>query len=429
MSAFYWILIGVFAVLSALYSASDAAISSVNLSRLELLSEKGDKRYKLAYEEAKNYDNSIATILFGNDFVNIFISSLLSIVVADMLSGSSLLPYSDLFSILISVILVLILGDIFPKTLASNHPLSFARFLSPFIKASSFIFYPFVTPISFLAKKIASPIIEKAPEETLVMSDDELAMMVEEINDEGIFDDDQSELLHRSLSFKDTSSYDIMTPRVDIVGYDIEEPFSTYLEREDAFKHSRIIVYKKDLDHVLGYIQAKTLLRLLVKDKKVDLKKLILPTLFVPRTQELSDVLSSMKDEHIHIAVIKDEFGGTEGIVTMEDILEELVGEMWDEDDKVALDFKRVEGTRNSYIVSGSVNIERFFEKFEMDEDVLEDDYSTLSGYINDKLGRFAEVGDKLRLGKVDITVKEVEDYCVKSALVRFYPKRKEKEE
>ncbi len=429
MSAFYWILIGVFAVLSALYSASDAAISSVNLSRLELLSEKGDKRYKLAYEEAKNYDNSIATILFGNDFVNIFISSLLSIVVADMLSGSSLLPYSDLFSILISVILVLILGDIFPKTLASNHPLSFARFLSPFIKVSSFIFYPFVTPISFLAKKIASPIIEKAPEETLVMSDDELAMMVEEINDEGIFDDDQSELLHRSLSFKDTSSYDIMTPRVDIVGYDIEEPFSTYLERDDAFKHSRIIVYKKDLDHVLGYIQAKTLLRLLVKDKKVDLKKLILPTLFVPRTQELSDVLSSMKDEHIHIAVIKDEFGGTEGIVTMEDILEELVGEMWDEDDKVALDFKRVEGTRNSYIVSGSVNIERFFEKFEMDEDVLEDDYSTLSGYINDKLGRFAEVGDKLRLGKVDITVKEVEDYCVKSALVRFYPKRKEKEE
>ncbi len=429
MSAFYWILIGIFAVLSALYSASDAAISSVNLSRLELLSEKGDKRYKLAYDEAKNYDNSIATILFGNDFVNIFISSLLSIVVADMLSGSSLLPYSDLFSILISVILVLILGDIFPKTLASNHPLSFARFLSPFIKGSSFIFYPFVTPISFLAKKIASPIIEKAPEETLVMSDDELAMMVEEINDEGIFDDDQSELLHRSLSFKDTSSYDIMTPRVDIVGYDIEEPFSTYLEREDAFKHSRIIVYKKDLDHVLGYIQAKTLLRLLVKDKKVDLKKLILPTLFVPRTQELSDVLSSMKDEHIHIAVIKDEFGGTEGIVTMEDILEELVGEMWDEDDKVALDFKRVEGTRNSYIVSGSVNIERFFEKFEMDEDVLEDDYSTLSGYINDKLGRFAEVGDKLRLGKVDITVKEVEDYCVKSALVRFYPKRKEKEE
>ncbi len=429
MSALYWILIGVFTLFSAVYSASDAAISSVNISRLESESKKGGKRAKLAYEEAKNYDKSIATILFGNDFVNIFISSLLSICVSEMLISSPLLPYSDLISIAISVLLVLILGDIFPKSVASNHSLSFARFLSPFIKISSFIFYPFVTPISFLARKIASPIIEKAPEETLIMSDDELERMVEEINEEGIFDDDQSELLHRSLSFKDTSSYDIMTPRVDILGYDLEEPFSSYLAREDAFKHSRIIVYKKDLDHVLGYIQAKTLLRLLVKEEKIDLSKLILPTLFVPRTMELSSVLSLMKEEHIHIAVIKDEFGGTEGIVTMEDILEELVGEMWDEDDNVALDFKRVEGTRNSYIVRGSVNIERFYEKFEMDESILEDDYSTLSGYISDKLGRFAEVGDKLRIGKVDITVKEVKDYCVENALVRFYPKRKEKDD
>ncbi len=429
MSAFYWILMGVFAVLSALYSASDAAISSVNLSRLELMSKNGGKRAKMAYEEAKNYDSSIATILFGNDFVNIFISSLLSICVADMLVDSPLLPYSDLLSILISVLFVLILGDILPKTLASNHSLSFTCFLSPFIKASSYIFFPFVAPISFLSRKIASPIIEKAPEETLIMSDDELEAMVEEINEEGIFDDEQSELLHRSLSFKDTSSYDIMTPRVDIIGYDIEEPFSSYLNREDAFKHSRIIVYKKDLDHVLGYIQAKTLLRLLVKDEKVNLLNLILPTLFVPRTMELSSVLSLMKEKHIHIALIKDEFGGTEGIVTMEDILEELVGEMWDEEDVIALDFKKVEGTRNSYIVRGSVNIERFYEKFGMNEDNLEDDYSTLSGYINDKLGRFAEVGDKLKIGKVDITVKEVKDYCVESCLVRFYPKRKDKEE
>ncbi len=429
MSVFYWILIGVFTVLSAIYSASDAAISSVNLSRLESESKKGGKRAKLAYEMAKNFDSSIATILFGNDFVNIFISSLLSVCLAEALHGSALLPYSDLISIAISVVLVLILGDIFPKTLASNHALSFARFLAPFIKVSSFIFYPFVTPISFLARKIASPIIEKAPEETLIMSDEELERMVEEIKEEGIFDDDQSELLHRSLSFKDTSAYDIMTPRVDIVGYDLEEPFSSYLERGDAFKHSRIIVYEKDLDHVLGYIQAKTLLRLLVKEEKPDLSKLVLPILSVPRTMELSSVLSLMKEKHIHIALIKDEFGGNEGIVTMEDILEELVGEMWDEDDKVALDFKRVEGTRNSYIVSGSVNIERFFEKFAMDEDSLEDDYSTLSGYISDKLGRFAEAGDKLRVGKVDITVQEVKDYCVETALVRFYPKRKEKED
>lgn len=424
MNVFYWSLIAVFTILSALYSASDAAISSVNISRLELEAKKGDKRAKAAYKHASDYSSSIATILFGNDFVNIFISSLLSVVLSSSLSGSSLEPYSGLISIGISILLVLLLGDIFPKTVASNHSYSASKLLSPFIRVSSFIFYPFVKPTSFLAEKIASPIIEKAPIEPLIMNDDELEAMVEEISEEGIFDDDQSELLHRSLSFKDTSAYDIMTPRVDIVGYDKDEPFADYLKRPDAFKHSRIIVYNKDLDHIEGYIQAKTLLRILVKEGKVSIDELLLSTLFVPRTMELSSVLALMKEKRIHIAVVKDEFGGTEGILTMEDILEELVGEMWDEEDVVNIDFKQVEGTRNSYLVKGSVNIERFYEKFDMDWTSLEDDYSTLSGYINDKLGRFAEVGDKLKIGKVDITVKEVKDYCVETCLVRFYPRR-----
>ncbi len=428
MNIVYIIIIAILIALCGLYAASDTALSSVNLLRLEQEMKKGSKRSKLAYEQAKNYDSSIATILFGNDFLSIFISSLASIVGASLLAGTPVEQYSTYITTGTVIILVLLFGEILPKAFAGNHALSWSKVFAPFVKISHIIFFPFVTPMDFLARKIASPIIEKVPAETPLASDEELEAMVKEIKDEGIFDADQSELLHRSIDFKDTSSYDIMTPRVKIVGYDVEEPFSEFLKREDAFKHSRVVVYKRDLDHILGYFQVKTLLRMLVKGKKPSIPSILLPTLFVPRTMELSSVLALMKEEHIHIAIVKDEFGGTEGVLTLEDILEELVGEMWDEDDTISIDVNRVAGTRNKYMVKGSMNIERFFETFHMDPEKLEDDYTTLSGYINDKLGRFAEVDDKLTIGKVDIIVKKVNEFRVESCLVIYHPRRKVEE-
>ncbi len=425
MNIAYIVIIVILICLSGLYSASDTALSSVNLIRLEQEAKKGDKRSKAAFEQAKHYDSSIATILFGNDFVNIFISSLSSIVGASLLAGTQAEQYSDYITTGITIVFVLIFGEFLPKAFASNHTLSCSKAFVPFVKISRIIFFPFVVPMDFLARKIASPIIEKAPIETPLASDEELEAMVKEIREEGIFDADQSELLHRSIDFKDTSSYDIMTPRVKIVGYDVEEPFHDFLKREDAFKHSRVVVYKRDLDHILGYFQVKTLLRMLVKGQKPAIQSILLPTLFVPRTMELSSVLALMKEEHIHIAIVKDEFGGTEGVLTLEDILEELVGEMWDEEDTVSEDIKRVSGTRNKYMVKGSMNIERFFETFHMDPEKLEDDYTTLSGYINDKLGRFAEIADKLTIGKVDIIVKKVNDFRVENCLVIYHPRRK----
>lgn len=429
MDVVYIIIIAILIALCGLYAASDTALSSVNLLRLEQEAKKGDKRSKMAFEQAKNYDSSIATILFGNDFLSIFISSLASIVGASLLAGTPVEQYGTYITTGTVIILVLIFGEILPKAFAGNHALKWSKMFAPFVNISRIIFFPFVVPMDFLARKIASPIIEKAPVETPLASDEELEAMVKEIKEEGIFDADQSELLHRSIDFKDTSSYDIMTPRVKIVGYDVEEPFHDFLKREDAFKHSRVVVYQKDLDHVLGYFQVKTLLRMLVKGKSPTIQSILLPTLFVPRTMELSSVLALMKEEHIHIAIVKDEFGGTEGVLTLEDILEELVGEMWDEDDTVSMDVNRVSGTRNKYMVKGSMNIERFFETFHMDPEKLEDDYTTLSGYINDKLGRFAEIDDKLTIGKVDIIVKKVNEFRVENCLVIYHPRRKTESE
>lgn len=419
----YIALLVILLFLSALYSAADMSYSSVNILRLEKSSFLGDEKSKKAYVLAKDYDNTIATILFGNDFVNILASSLASVLGGDLLISSLGESLAATLSSLVLVIILLIFGEILPKTFASFDSYKGSRLLYPFVKGSMYVFYPFVKGATWIGRKIASPFIEKAPSETPLASDEELEAMVEAIKKEGIIDNDQRELLHRSIDFKDTSCYEIMTPRVKVFAYDIETPFAEFLKQKDVFKHSRIPVYKGNMDHILGYFQAKSLLRVLVLGGSPSIDELILPIISVPRTMEISSAMALMKGSHNHIAVVRDEYGGTEGIITLEDVLEELVGEMWDEEDSVSLDIEKTK-KRNVFKVSGSMNIDRFFEAFKLNDDYIEDDYSTLSGWINDKIGRFAKVGDRLSYGKVDILVKSVAEYNVLQAEVIYHPKR-----
>jgi putative hemolysin len=421
----YIVILVILVILSALYSACDMAYSSVNKLRLERSAFLGDKKSKAALKYASDYDSSIATILFGNDFVNILASSLAAVVGGDLLDGVMETNLASFVSSLIILLILLVFGEISPKALAQNNSYSLSRNLTGFLHASSFLFYPFVKPANFLAKKLASPLLEKAEVESPLASDDELEAMVDEIKQEGIIDADQSELLHRSISFKETSCYEIMTPRVKIFGYDIEEPFSKFLTQKDIFVHSRIPVYKGSLDHIIGYFQAKTLLRVLVSGGTPSIDDLILPLVSVPRTMEISSAMALMKESHSHIAIVRDEYGGTEGIVTLEDILEELVGEMWDESDSPKEDIIMTK-KKNVFLVNGDMNIERFFERFHLDDDCIEDDYSTLSGWLADKQGHFLKEGDKLTYQKVDIKVLSAEPFNVKQCQVSYHPRRKE---
>jgi CBS domain containing-hemolysin-like protein len=293
-----------------------------------------------------------------------------------------------------------------------------------FVKGVGIVFFPFVYPSNKLAQLIASPLIEKAPKENELASDDELDAMVKDIQKEGIIDADQSALLHRSIEFKETSCYEIMTPRVKVFGYDVEEPFAQFLKKNEAFKHSRILVYKGNPDHVLGYIPVKTLLRVLVRGEKPELDELILPIVSVPRTMMISSAMALMKETHHHIAVVRDEYGGTEGIITLEDILEELVGEMWDESDKIVNDIVPT-SKNNVFNVAGKANIDDVFDKFHLDPDKLSDDYSTVSGWVNDTLGRFAKEGDAFCYGKIDVKVLKVNDFTVEEIQIVYHPRRK----
>ena len=408
---------------SSIFSCADMVYSAVSIRKLK--KSKG-KSAALATKMASNYDKTIVTVLFLNNLVNILASSF-----GAALSRVKLEPFgSEMAALVIEGItlgFILLFGEILPKVIGKAYSYRLALMMAYPLRGLQIAFYPVVTASSWLAKKMVGPILKRAPKEESTPSDDELQAMVDTIEEEGIIDEDQSELLTRSLQFKDTSVREVMTPRVRIEGIEYSANLEKYFGKSESFKHSRIPVYKGDLDHIVGYLPIKEVQRALLCGKKLNMEELMLPILAVPSTLEISSVLTLMKRSHHHIALVKDEFGGNAGILTLEDILEELVGEMWDESESVSEDVVKLE-KRNTYLVKGSMEKYAFFDRFELDDDSLDEDYTTVSGWINDKLGRFAKEGDHFSYQKIDVQVKKATPYTVEQVVVVYHPRRKIKD-
>jgi len=424
--AIYIAIIVVCLCFSACFSASDMAYSRVSRARLEKMSANGDKKARKALKYAEDYGQTIATILFGNDFVNTMASSFFALVSSAWLN-QYLGTYSAIWSSLIFLMILLMFGEIIPKNVAKSHAISLSRFFTGLIHVVGVVFFPFIWPINKLAKLISKPFLEKTGPEEQAASDEELEAMVNEIRREGLIDQEQSDLLHRSIDFKETACYEIVTPRIKLLGYDLETSFDEFIKRPDAYDYSRIIVYRHDLDDIVGYIPVKTLLRELVKHHQINLEALILPIVNVPRTMPISDAMELMKENHHHILLVRDEYGGTEGIITLEDILEELVGEMWDEEDEEETASIVKCKSRNTYLVKGDTNIDDFYNFFGLDPDkLLDDDVSTVSGWIVDHLGRFASKGDAFKVGPLQVKVTDANEYTVLEAQIKA-PRKKKK--
>ena len=400
-------------VLSAIFSLLDMTYSTVKISRLEESFKKKEPFSKEALKHAKNYDKTIATILFGNDFVNIFASSLISILGMELLSNYFNEEISTIIITVSSLFILLIFCEYIPKALGRGFSLLFSKVFAYFITVLEYLFYIFITPVGYLSNWLCFRLLRKTGKEEEICSDDELLNMVDEIEEEGIIDKDKSELLQSAIEFKETSVYLAMTPRVKIVGYDINTPIEKLMEDPQWSTYSRIIVYDKDMDHVLGYFHVNALLKEMVLNNKFDIKNLIHPILSIPSTMQLSSVLITMKRKRQHILLIKDEYGGTDGIITMEDILEEIVGEIWDENDRPKDDIIPGE-EENEYIVSGEMNIFDFFDFFKLNEDSIDEDYATVSGYIINRLGRFAKDDDEMLIE--DVLIK---DFKIKNNMIQ----------
>ena len=420
----YCCLIFVLLCFSALFSCMDMAYSCASLPTLKESSKKS-KRAAKAYYFASNYEETIIAPLFGNSVVNILASSLgtlLALKLAEQYNWDQ-----EVVSLLVSILMLLLIltfGEILPKIIGRTYSRPLALLFAYPLAFLRIIFFPIV----FISKKFATaltrPVLQANADEDEGPSDDELQEMVLAINREGIIDSKSRELLSNSIEFKDTSAYEIMTPRMKIEGISAEENLNRYVKLEGAFRHSRIPVYKHDYDHIIGYIPVKSLLRAMLSDDDLSIDELIRPALSVPRTMEISAILGLMKKSHIHLAIVKDEYGGTEGLLTMEDILEELVGEIYDEGEVVVLDIEKT-NKRNVYLVRGNMNIEEFCQKFHLDPEEMDEDYETVSGWINDRLGKFGEEGDHFEFGPLTVRVKKASPYTVVQAEVTYHPRRK----
>ena len=393
------ILIMVFLVMmSAYFSATETAFSSLNKTRLKTIAEDGNKKAELALKLSERYDKLISTILIGNNIVNIALASLGTIFFIHLLNGDE--NMGTTVSTIVITVAVLIFGEITPKSIAKDMPEKFSMFASPFINVLIII----LTPINFIFtmwKKLVSKIIKI--EESEKMSQEELLMFVEEVEQEGTIDEDEGDLIRNVIEFTETKAEDILTHRVDLEAIPVTADKEEISKKFQDTQFSRILVYDENIDNIIGFILQKDFYTV-DGITKTSVKKLVKPVIFTQKTEMVNDLLKKLQVHKTHIAVVLDEYGGTLGIVTMEDILEELVGEIWDEHDEVVEDFKKLDD--NNYRVDCSVNAVDFFEYFEIE---TETENVSLGGWVMEQPDKVPETGDKFEFEDLEITVSETD--------------------
>ena len=386
-------------LLSAYFSATETAFTTFNRIRLKTAAEKGDKKAQLVLDLAEDYDRLISAILIGNNIVNILAASMATLFVQRVVFSGDI-SKSELaatISTAVLTVLVLVFGEISPKTIAKNAPDRFAMFSAPIILAIKKTF----SPLTFIFQKWQNLLAKIfKPEEDTGMTEEELISIIEEAEEDGGIDEEESTLIKSAIEFGDLEVGDIFTPRIDITALPANADKETVAQTFSESGYSRIPVYEGDLDNVVGILYYKDFYSL-VKDKNVALSEIVKPVIFVAKTQNVNDLMKELQEKQLHMAVVMDEYGSTAGIVTLEDIVEEIVGEIWDEHDEIIEEIKSV--GEGEYIVSGMANLEKLFEELEIELDE-DEDAMTVNGWAMKELDRIPEEGDSFEA--LGLTVK-----------------------
>ena len=391
-------------ILSGYFSATETAFSSVNKTRLKAMAEKGDHKAELALRLAEDYDKLISTILIGNNVVNIALASIGTLFFVDLLGDRG-----ATVSTAVITVVVLIFGEITPKSIAKDYPEKFAMFSAPLIN----MLIVLLTPLNFLFglwKKLVGMIVKG--EEDAGMSQEELLLLVDEVQQDGAIDESEGELLRNAIEFGDLEARDILTHRVDLeaVPTDATKEEVAALFTESRF--SRLLVYEDSIDKIVGVIHQKDFY---TGTGIVDapLKEIMTEPLYIHQTEKVDDLLQLLRTNKSHMAIVIDEYGGTMGIVTMEDILEELVGEIWDEHDEVEEPIQKIDDT--TYILDGSVTLDDFCDQFDVKSD---SDSVSLGGWVMDQMECIPDEGDSFEYENLTITVSKTDDHRVESVTV-----------
>ena len=397
------LVMGIMLVLSAYFSATETAFSSLNKTRIKTLAEKGNKKAEAVLKLSDKYDKLLSTILIGNNIVNIVLSAVCTVFFINLLKGNQSLGTT--FATIASTIVVLIFGEITPKSLAKESPERFAMFSLPIIKVLMVILTPFSAffgGIRFLISKMFKSKDDRR------MTQDELLTLVDEVEQEGGIDKEESELLRSAIEFTDREASDILTPRTSLEAVADNLPNSEIAKVFEESGYSRIPVYNGSIDSIIGIIHQKDFYSN-VNGTENSIEGIMKKPVYIPLSMKLSDILKLLQKTKSHIAVVVDEYGGTMGIVTMEDILEELVGEIWDEHDEVVEDIVQID--EGSYKVLCSTDLDKLFKLVDITDE--ETDAATVNGWVLEKFGYFPEAGETFEFEKLSVKVLSSDDQRV----------------
>lgn len=400
--------------MSAYFSATETAFSSLNRIRIKNMAEKGNKKACLVMRLSENYDSLLSTILIGNNIVNIASASLTTVLFVKML-GDEIGPS---VSTAVTTIVVLIFGEVSPKSIAKESPEKFAMFSAPFLNMLMVL----LTPFNFLFgqwKKLLSIIIKSTDESGI--TEEELLSIVEEAKQDGGIDEQENMLIRSVLEFTEQEAVDMLTPRIDITAVSTETTKEEIATVVADTAYSRLPIFEDTIDHIVGIIYQKDFYNYVYRADK-EISEIIRPALFVPQNKKIGILLKELQNKKIHIAVVLDEYGGTVGIITLEDILEELVGEIWDEYDEVSSEIEKKSETE--YIVLGNADIDKVFEVLNIEVADEEVQSGIINGWIMNELGRVPEKEDCFEYKGYQITVLEMNEKRVEKVL--FVKKKNE---
>ncbi len=413
---------------SAYFSASEIAFASANERRLKTATEeKGKLHHRLALHIFQNYERALGTILVGNNLVNIASSSISTIIFIELFTGTNWESWSSVISTITMTVIVLIFGETIPKIVAKQIPNEFGTLVS----IPLYIMMIITRPIVLIAEGIVwlfSLLWKRAKhEDEPAVTEDDLETIIETVEDEGVIDENSADLLQSALDFDDVLAYEVITPRVDLVAIDIDDDEQEIMNTIFTSPYSRIPVYEDTIDNIIGILHLNSCLKDIVSGEKLNLRERLMPVHYVHKTMPLDDVLKSMRQQNRHIAVVTDEYGGVMGILTMEDVLEQLVGDIWDESDEIVEECKMLE--ENLYEVTGDMRIMDFFDEIEKDERNFDDDNITMGGWIVELLGRYPKVGDVAVYENLEMKVTSLRKHRVQSIVVTVTPPPEEDEE
>ena len=406
--------------LSAFFSGTETAFTSFNKTRMKTMAQNGDKKARSVMWVEEHYEKFLSTILVGNNIVNISASTISALLFASLLKGNA--NVAATVSTIVMTVVVLIFGEITPKFLGKDFADNYTLKTAGIVRFLMTVLTP-LTAFFSLWRLGLSKVVKGDP--ALSITEDEIMTMVDEAQSEGGIDEHEGDLIRSAIEFNDLEVSTILTPRVDIVAIRTDTPMDDVLELFRTCSYSRLPVYRGSIDNIVGVVHEKDFNRL-VYDGATDFSAAIHDVLFITESLKISRLLREFHSAKTHMAIVVDEYGGTAGLVTMEDVLEGLVGEIWDEHDEVIENIKPLED--NVYLVNGSTPLTDLEDIYPFDDDVL-DDNATVNGWVLDNLGKIPAVGDRFHYDNLDVEILKVDGRRAAEIRLRVEPRSDDEDE